>query len=107
MSSTSYRPARRALYAGLLSVALHVAGIVWASVALFRESENLEAFASNMATAETVALLYSLLGNVVALVGIAYAAIASHRSEWGAALVIAWVLNVLGAMGTPFVFVAF
>lgn len=42
--------------------------------------------------------VFEVLGTVAALAGIAYAAIASHRSERGVVLVLAWILAVAAAL---------
>lgn len=51
----------------------------------------------------------NLTGTIVALVGIAYAAIAAHRREWSVMLVLAWIASVVGVFGElkPLVYVAF
>ena len=41
--------------------------------------------------------ILNLVAGIVALIGVAYAAIASHRGEWGAILVLAWLFSVSAA----------
>tara|TARA_R110002073_G_scaffold230826_1_gene391899 strand:+ start:245 stop:460 length:216 start_codon:yes stop_codon:yes gene_type:complete len=53
--------------------------------------------------------ILNLVGTLVALVGVAYSAIAAHQKQWGVVLVLAWILSVLGVLLEiePFVYVKF
>jgi hypothetical protein len=88
-------------------LALHVAGVIFLLALLPDGATNGEAFATAVRAAGIAQSVCGVLGTILALVGIGYCAIASHRREWGAVLVIAWVLSVLGVFFDPFLFVAF
>ena len=97
-TSRQARPRRYAPLAlafGLLAIALRV-------VTLF-------AFPLTMDFDRAVGLtsLFGILGTIAALGGVAHAAIAGSKGERGPTLWIAWVLNVLAALGVPepFVFI--
>ncbi len=49
------------------------------------------------------------LACVLGIVGVSYAAIASHRKEWGILLVLGWILSVIGilAEAEPFFYAQF
>jgi len=46
---------------------------------------------------EVVAFAFDIGGNLIALVGLVCAVIATKRRQWGPVLIAAWILNVLGS----------
>lgn len=93
----SYRPAVRGLVFGVLAVCIRAATVGF----LFCTATGPEASGALP--------ILNLLGTLVALVGVAYSAIASHQKQWGVVLVLAWILSVLGVLLEiePFVYVMF
>jgi hypothetical protein len=80
---TSYRPAVRGLWFGIAALALHVAAtaIVWVHTGPI----GLE-----VTPATRSVPFLALACHLTALVSVGYAAIATHRREWGRALVATW-----------------
>lgn len=88
-----YRPALRGLFFGLTALALRLATVGFMAWAMARSGPG-------SPPAPTVAMLWtalpfvSLFVTLVALVGVGYSAIAAHRREWSAALVLAFASSV-------------
>ncbi len=83
---------------------MHVA-VFWGITVYMQTQEPSQAFTALV----TWMGVGNLVAKVVALVGVGYAAIASHHKHWGPALVIAWILSV-GAIvlePQPFIYTIF
>lgn len=104
-SPSNYRPARRALLFGLGALGVRVCAFV---VVMFSNSSD-PMFALSMGAAIPWLSALSFLGTVLAIVGVAYSAIAAHRREWSAVLVVAWTINVAMLLfePDPFVYIEF
>ena len=78
------------------------------AVIMFTSSSNPD-FALSMGVAAPCLAVLNLVGTVLAIAGVAYCAIAAHRREWGAVLVVAWTLNVAMVLfePEPFVYIDF
>ena len=99
----TYCFARRALALGLAAVGVRAATIVFVA-------RSMEAADTAATTAASGAWFFmNVAGTAIGLIGIAYAAIATHRRERGPALVLAWLLTVAAVFFEvqPFVFASF
>ncbi|MCA8952323.1 MAG: hypothetical protein KDE27_22625 [Planctomycetes bacterium] len=99
----TYRPARRGLAFGIAAVLTRASTL--AAVTLASSSDDKPAF--DLGDASLILSIANPLGTILALAGVAYCAIAAHRRERSAALVIAWILNVVAALYIPELFIYF
>jgi hypothetical protein len=97
----TYRPALRALVLGAAAAVTRAITLV--VVAASTSSD--EARALDLDDAALVLAFANPIGTVLALAGVAYAAIAAHRREWGVTLVLAWIASVTAAFYVPELFV--
>lgn len=101
-----YRPAVRGLVFGLVALGLRAASIgIVLLVVLVQEGRQ----TFDPAPAIVLLPILNLIASIVALVGVGYAAIAAHRREWGATLVLAWLFSVAAALFdiVPYGYMAF
>ena len=76
-----------------------------AAVTLATSAEN--ALTIDSSDVSLILTIANPLGTMLALAGVAFCAIAAHRREWSATLLIAWILNVAAALYVPELFVYF
>ena len=102
----SYRPAVRGLVCGLVAIGVHAAtmGLLW-FLAMSLGQPGAKASATWDVAWYAVPAM-SGIANIIALVGVGYAAIAAHRRERGPILVFAFVASVTAALidVRPFLF---
>jgi len=105
-STRSYRPAVRGLLFGLAALGLRAVTIGVVLLVMMQQEGR-----ANLDLTEVAQLLpiVNLVARLIALVGVGYAAIASHRREWGAVLVLAWLFSVAAALFDiePFTYAVF
>ncbi len=106
--STTYRPALRGLVFGLAAMGLRAATVGLSVLVASREVQH-GTLSSSMNTAMQLLPVMNLVATLVALMGVGYSAIAAHRREWGAVLVLAFVFSVAAAVLDiqPFVYAVF
>ena len=90
--SQPYRPALRGLAFGVGAIGLRACTIGLAL--LVNACESLDGYEKLMVALPAM----DLLATLVALVGVGYSAIAAHRREWSAVLVLAWICSVAAAV---------
>ena len=103
--------AKRALVIALLSVGLHIIGYVYLHAAFKEASGQFEVgqpvpvaeFMEGLSRSSRPSMIIAGCGNILGLVGIGFAIFATKRKQWGIALVLAWILNALGACTAPYV----
>ena len=101
-SRSSYRPAMRGFMWGSIAVGIRCFTMVLVALAMTAEVEG-----RGGSIGLVLLPVLNLLATVVALVGVGYSAIATHRGDRGALLALAWIFSVVAAISDiePFIFV--